>query len=342
MFIPVQCSYSAFAETDSVVKTGGVDETAVDLGFHAHLRTFPPPVATLAVADALLLNGTAAYALSPAPLFAMGDIFSLSVLQILSVLSFLTSVLAVVCVGSGSLYRLSHKIEADVNQPPSEMNVAGAKVPLWNWSASFSLGSLIGDDDDEEVGGTPGYTGGSDLVRMDWHVSRPVRGTCPHFPRSCAPSQHVLLFSHTAPAATRATTSIYGQANYVATCERRVPRCADAMLTSGASLATTETRPTTTHARHAKNYAAFTSHRGRRITTAAQETQMYYAQHDPHASHRTAPHCPSHIATLPSLSHRGLVDYLSFIGIVRGFRLGVGYRTDRLYTLVYIFAGCCT
>lgn len=178
MFIPVQCSYSAIAETDSVVKTGGLGETAVDLGFHAHLPTFPPPVATLAVADALLLNGTAAYALSPAPLFAMGDIFSLSVLQILSVLSFLTSVLAVVCVGSGSLYRFSHKIEADVNQPPSEMNVAGAKVPLWNWSASFSLGSLIGDDDDEEVGGTPGYTGGSDLVRMDWHVSRPVRGTC--------------------------------------------------------------------------------------------------------------------------------------------------------------------
>lgn len=147
----------------------------------------PPPVATLAVADALLLNGTAAYALSPAPLFAMGDIFSLSVLQILSVLSFLTSVLAVVCVGSGSLYRLSHKIEADVNQPPSEMNVAGAKVPLWNWSASFSLGSLIGDDDDEEVGGTPGYTGGSDLVRMDWHVSRPVRVIQPQPPLAQPP-----------------------------------------------------------------------------------------------------------------------------------------------------------
>ena len=77
----------------------------------------------------------------------MGDLFSLSVLQILSVLSFFTSVLAVVRVGSGSLHRFSHKWEAHVNQQTPEMNVAGeTKPPLWNWSlgGSLSHGALIG------------------------------------------------------------------------------------------------------------------------------------------------------------------------------------------------------
>ncbi|GJE93151.1 hypothetical protein PsYK624_093100 [Phanerochaete sordida] len=100
----------------------------------------------------------------------MGDLFSLSFLQILSVLSFLTSVLAL---GSVSLHRLSHKFEAQTQQ----MGVASdSKAPLWNWSlaGSLSLGSLIGEDEDEEVGTSAGYTGGSDLMRMDWQVSRPV------------------------------------------------------------------------------------------------------------------------------------------------------------------------
>ncbi|KIP10755.1 hypothetical protein PHLGIDRAFT_196459 [Phlebiopsis gigantea 11061_1 CR5-6] len=106
----------------------------------------------------------------------MADLFSLSFLQILSLLSFLTSVFAVVCVGAGSLHRLSHKLEANLNRPPSQMNIAGEKTPLWNWNlgGSFSLGSLIGEDEEVEVGGARGYTGGSDLMRMNWQISKPV------------------------------------------------------------------------------------------------------------------------------------------------------------------------
>ena len=112
----------------------------------------------------------------------MGDLMSLSVLQVLSVLSLLTSLFAVVRVGAGSLHRFSHKFEANLNRPPSEMNIADGKAPLWNWNlgGSFSLGSLIGEDEEEEVGRNAGYTGGSDLMRMDWQVSRPVTGTSPH------------------------------------------------------------------------------------------------------------------------------------------------------------------
>ena len=76
-----------------------------------------------------------------------------SFLQILSVLSFFTSVLALVRVGSVSFHRLSHKFEAQ----PQQMGVASdAKAPLWNWSGSFSLGSLIGEDEEEELRRKPG------------------------------------------------------------------------------------------------------------------------------------------------------------------------------------------
>ena len=136
----------------------------------------------LSVEDVVLLNstasastGTAARVLFPALSFTMGDLFSLSVLQILSVLSFLTSILAVVRVGTVSLHRFSPKFEAHINQP--EMNVArDTKAPLWSWSlgGSLSLGSLIGEEEEEEAGTGRGYTGGSDLVRMDWQVARPV------------------------------------------------------------------------------------------------------------------------------------------------------------------------
>jgi hypothetical protein len=139
-----------------------------------------------------LLNSTASACtgiptsvLSSAPFFAMGDLFSLSILQILSVLSFFTSVLAVVRVGSGSLYRLSHKFEAHLNQQTPEMNVVSdAKAPLWNWSlgGSLSIGSLIGEDEEEELGKDRRYTGGSDLVRMDWQVARSISSTSrPHY-----------------------------------------------------------------------------------------------------------------------------------------------------------------
>ena len=93
----------------------------------------------------------------------------------------LDAVLAVVRVGSGSLHRFSNKFEAHLNQQTPEMNVAGdSKAPLWNWSlgGSLSLGSLIGEDEDEELGKNGGYTGGSDLVRMNWQVARPVSSRC--------------------------------------------------------------------------------------------------------------------------------------------------------------------
>lgn len=157
-------SCAALARPDSVVKSS----------VHALVNA-------LSVEDAALLNstasshtGTIARTFFPALSFTMGDLFSLSFLQILSVVSFFTSVLALVRVGSVSLHRLSHKFEAQTQQ----MGVASdTKAPLWNWSlgGSLSLGSLIGEDEEEEVGAAGGYTGGTDLMRMDWQgSSRPL------------------------------------------------------------------------------------------------------------------------------------------------------------------------
>ncbi|KAM5546099.1 hypothetical protein V8D89_000225 [Ganoderma adspersum] len=107
----------------------------------------------------------------------MSELLSLSVLQLLSVLSFLTSVLAVVCVGSGSLHRLAHRVEPGVDTPTPDMDLdmsltsGPGKHPLWNWSGlpvSFSLDSLIGEEEKEQPSG---YVGGTELTRMDWQVS---------------------------------------------------------------------------------------------------------------------------------------------------------------------------
>ncbi|KAH9933091.1 hypothetical protein B0H21DRAFT_699550 [Amylocystis lapponica] len=113
----------------------------------------------------------------------MSDLLSLSVFQVLSVLSFFTSVLAVVCVGSGSLHRLSHKLGADFNMPVQAPVTADMlKQHLWSWNGlspvSFSLGTLIGEDAQERgmksiLGG---YIGGGDLMRMNWQVGRPRFG----------------------------------------------------------------------------------------------------------------------------------------------------------------------
>ena len=188
-------SVAAFAGPDSVVKPSGASSNSGLSASTLILSSSPSPANAVAIAlgveDAVLSNstastgtGTAARALFPALSFAMGDLFSLSFLQILSVLSFFTSVLALVRVGSVSLHRLSHKFEAQ----PQQMGVASdPKAPLWNWSGSFSLGSLIGEDEDEEVGTATGYTGGSELMRMNWQVSRPVTGVSPVLSWSCAP-----------------------------------------------------------------------------------------------------------------------------------------------------------
>ncbi|KAI0819900.1 hypothetical protein BC628DRAFT_1400473 [Trametes gibbosa] len=101
----------------------------------------------------------------------MSEILSLSLLQLLSVFSFLTSVLAVVCVGSGSLHKL--RFDSGVDAAAADMSLNPGKHQLWNWShlpASFSINSLIGDDEPEEHNG---YVGGSELARMDWQVGRP-------------------------------------------------------------------------------------------------------------------------------------------------------------------------
>lgn len=187
MWVPIR-RCTAFAGPDSVVKGGAL---SLPPSFHTRSELVPPSLAVFAFAnvlgveDTVLFNtttsegtGNAAHLLFPALSFAMGDLMSLSVLQILSVLSFLTSLFAVVRVGAGSLHRFSHKFEANLNRPPSDMNIADGKAPLWNWnlSGSFSLGSLIGEDEEEEVGRSGGYTGGSDLMRMDWQVSRAVSG----------------------------------------------------------------------------------------------------------------------------------------------------------------------
>ncbi|KAI0688604.1 hypothetical protein BC835DRAFT_1284366 [Cytidiella melzeri] len=122
----------------------------------------------------------------------MGDWFSLSVLQILSILSFITSLLAVVRVGSASLGRLQqHKFEADIPHQPATTVAASVKIPTWSWKVSglpvsFSLGSLLGEDEHEEVPTSiAGYTAGSTLVRMDWQLDRPT--TVPPQPQFSQP-----------------------------------------------------------------------------------------------------------------------------------------------------------
>ncbi|PCH36780.1 hypothetical protein WOLCODRAFT_157470 [Wolfiporia cocos MD-104 SS10] len=117
----------------------------------------------------------------------MCEFLSLSVLQVLSVLSFLTSILAVLHVGAGSLHRLSNKFDAEVNAP---ISLNPEKQPLWNWSglpASFSLGSLIGEESREDGSekGVGGYVGGAELVRMDWQMGRPRSG--PQVPHQQVP-----------------------------------------------------------------------------------------------------------------------------------------------------------
>ncbi|KAI8989007.1 hypothetical protein BD414DRAFT_485683 [Trametes punicea] len=104
----------------------------------------------------------------------MSDLFSFSVLQLLSVFSFLTSVLAVVCVGSGSLQKLAHRVDSGVDSSStSDITITPGKHHLWNWSGlpvSFSIGSLIGEDERQD---SNGYVGGSELSRMDWQVGQP-------------------------------------------------------------------------------------------------------------------------------------------------------------------------
>ncbi|OSD01005.1 hypothetical protein PYCCODRAFT_1445940 [Trametes coccinea BRFM310] len=100
----------------------------------------------------------------------MSDVISFSLLQLISVFSFLTSVLAVVCVNSGSLQKLAHRVDSGVDSSSaSDIAIAPGKH-LWNWSGlpvSFSIGSLLGEDEQTDAAG---YVGGSELSRMDWQL----------------------------------------------------------------------------------------------------------------------------------------------------------------------------
>lgn len=181
-------------------------------------RPRPRPANDNSVEDAFVSGsvfGITIRAPPPAISSAMSDWFSLSVLQILSVLSFITSVLAVVRVGAGSLNRLQHKFEADVNQPASGMNVAASvKFPPWNWKVSglpvsFSLGSILGEDESEETEEAMGpYNGGSPLIRMDWQVTRPQIGTSVALAGRV--NVHLITNSSGSSASILTTTSIYG------------------------------------------------------------------------------------------------------------------------------------
>ena len=122
------------------------------------------------------------------PSTAMSDLLSLSLFQLLSVISFLTSVIAVLRLGPGSLHRFSPKYQPEVSASSTEMGVGADKPASWSWSftglpVSFSLSTLIGDeepgqdaeDDLEKLSG-----GSREVVRMHWQLARPRNyGQCP-------------------------------------------------------------------------------------------------------------------------------------------------------------------
>ncbi|KAI0767602.1 hypothetical protein C8Q74DRAFT_1281212 [Fomes fomentarius] len=141
----------------------------------------------------------------------MSEILSLSLLQLLLVFSFLTSVLAVVCVGSGSLHRLAHRVESGVDTPAPDMSITSGKSPLWNWSGlpvSFSLDSLIGED--EQLEEPKGYVGGTELTRMDWQVSRSRFVTQPYDSRAPMSMAKLIMTRHIQRRPTRLSRRIPG------------------------------------------------------------------------------------------------------------------------------------
>ncbi|KAI0366520.1 hypothetical protein BV20DRAFT_971659 [Pilatotrama ljubarskyi] len=139
----------------------------------------------------------------------MSELFSLSVLQLLSVFSFLTSVLAVVCVGSGSLHKL--RLESGVESPSaSDVSITPGKHHLWTWSglpAAFSIGSLIGEHDQDD---NSAYVGGSELSRMDWQVGRPRLVTQTFDSRAPMSMAKLIMSRHTQRRPTRLSRRIPG------------------------------------------------------------------------------------------------------------------------------------
>ncbi|KAI0786922.1 hypothetical protein C8Q75DRAFT_252876 [Abortiporus biennis] len=143
----------------------------------------------------------------------MSDLLSLSLFQLLSVISFLTSVFAVLRVG-GSLHKLSNRFEHDVAHSPTDL--PDGKSAMWNWSlsglpVSFSLNTLIGDDEsvNDETKDLEGYSDGSQelVLPLDWKAPKssnralpPMQFTQP--PASMAKlimSRHVQRKGHRVP-----------------------------------------------------------------------------------------------------------------------------------------------
>ncbi|KAI0942918.1 hypothetical protein AcW1_002683 [Taiwanofungus camphoratus] len=111
----------------------------------------------------------------------MCEILSFSVFQVLSVLSFLTSIVAVLHVGVGLSHRLSHKFDSEVNSVHAPHISIDAEKHLWNWNGlpvPFSLGTFIGEDARGQASRNSmgGYVGGAELVRMNWQAGRPRLG----------------------------------------------------------------------------------------------------------------------------------------------------------------------
>lgn len=112
----------------------------------------------------------------------MSDPFSLSFLQIFSILSFFTSCLALICVGS--VHRLhQHKFFNPNTQPSgiSQAQVDGKSAQtqqIWSWTLSglpvLSLNAIIGEDEAEygtteeglSVGGLESI--GHQVLKMNW------------------------------------------------------------------------------------------------------------------------------------------------------------------------------
>ncbi|TCD67171.1 hypothetical protein EIP91_000397 [Steccherinum ochraceum] len=106
----------------------------------------------------------------------MSDLLSISLFQLLSVLSFLTSVVAVFRMGAGfhrlQQFKFDSGAPATVSQPVTRP---------WSWSGlptvSFSINALIGEDEEvqrdaERELSVPSYSAGTELVRMNWRAEK--------------------------------------------------------------------------------------------------------------------------------------------------------------------------
>ncbi len=187
----------------------------------------------------------------------MSDFLSLSLFQLLSVLSFLTSVIAVLRLGPGSLHRFSHKYEPQVSASSTEMGVGADKPASWSWSltglpVSFSWSTLIGDEEpgqDAEDDVEKLSAGASQVVRMNWQLAKPRSGQCAllSLTRPCS----LNMVNHSTPNTTLTSPSINGKAHHVPSCKPfrdclvppRVSQGSVAQLTSSSTSFQSQRKP---------------------------------------------------------------------------------------------------